>query len=211
MGYGGLGIYQRFVRPFIKYNPEKYWLKRGKKFHKEGLYNSEFYRDQETKLLNFLRELQFETVLEFGCGFGRISKLILDNFPLKKYQAFDLSPDNIENAKKMCEKFPHANFEVKKIEDFKSNESFDLVIGTETLMHVFPSDIDRLVSKLVGFAKLQMVNLDLYQIVPPEDRIPNPHDFFHSYPEIYKKIPKVSSFKRIKVNELQSIFLARIK
>ena len=40
------------------------------------------------------------TVLELGCGFGRITKLLLLNFPnIKEYLAVDLSQHQIENAK----------------------------------------------------------------------------------------------------------------
>jgi cyclopropane fatty-acyl-phospholipid synthase-like methyltransferase len=40
------------------------------------------------------------TVLEVGCGFGRITKLLLLDFPnIKEYLAVDLSPHQIENAK----------------------------------------------------------------------------------------------------------------
>ena len=56
---------------------------------------------QEQILVEYLRKnISFSTVLEVGCGFGRITKIILSNFPeVTEYVAVDLSPDQIENAR----------------------------------------------------------------------------------------------------------------
>lgn len=210
MGYGGLGLYQKFVRPFVKYKPEKYWLKRGKVYRKR-FQSSESTQKQEKKLIEVLNQFTFETVLEFGCGFGRISKLLLDNFPIKKYNAFDLSPHQINYASKLCEKFSNASFEVKQIQDFKSDKKFDLVIGAEVLMHILPIEIDDVVNKLVGFTEHHMVNVDGYVDIPPQKRIPNPHDFLHQYKKIYEKIPTVKSVERTPFNDKGSIFHAIMK
>ena len=85
-------------------------------------------------------------VAEFGCGFGRITKLVLENFPIKRYVAFDLSPDQIPNAKKNCNSFD-VDFHVSTIQDFEYKEKFDLVFGSEVLLHVKPSNIHKIVLK----------------------------------------------------------------
>ena len=56
---------------------------------------------QEQILVEYLRKnISFSTVTEVGCGFGRITKIILSNFPeVTEYVAVDLSPDQIENAR----------------------------------------------------------------------------------------------------------------
>jgi len=210
VGYGGLGLYQKFVRPFVKYKPEKYWLKRGKVYRKR-FQNSEATQNQEKKLLDFLNQIKFETVLEFGCGFGRISKLMLDNFQIKQYKGFDLSPHQIDSAIKLCEKFSNASFEVKKMQDFNSDKKFDLVIGAEVLMHVPPTEINDVTFKLSGFAKNHVVNIDWYVDTPPKKRIANPHDFLHQYEKIYEKIPTVKSVERIPFSNNGSIFHATMK
>ena len=65
---------------------------------------------QEEFLLEHLNGLSgsFQTVLELGCGFGRITKLLLTNSDnITEYLAVDISPDQIENAKTLIssEKF----------------------------------------------------------------------------------------------------------
>ena len=83
------------------YIPNEYWLKRGKVYKEQFKYNKKF-QLQENMLIDYLKTAleSFDTVLELGCGFGRISRLMLSKFPdIKEYVAVDLSPDQIENAK----------------------------------------------------------------------------------------------------------------
>ena len=74
-----------------------------------------------------------------GCGFGRITRLVLLNQPgIKKYKAVDLSPDQIRNA----EEYLKSGFDklaindldltltVSDIKSLPSNEKYDLVLGS---------------------------------------------------------------------------------
>jgi len=77
----------KFWSSFFKYDPREYWLKRGEVFSDENLYHKQEYRSQEKTLLHYLSRLNFSSVFEFGCGFGRITRLLLDNFDVKEYLA----------------------------------------------------------------------------------------------------------------------------
>ena len=74
-----------------------------------------------------------------GCGFGRITRLVLLNQPgIKKYKAVDLSPDQIRNA----EEYLKSGFDklaindldltltVSDIKSLPSNEKYDLVLAS---------------------------------------------------------------------------------
>src|SRR5687767_5116400 len=76
------------------YNPREYWLARGKVYKEQFKYDPEK-QLQEEMLLDYLKRIPpFQTVLEIGCGFGRISNIILSNFPaIQEYVATDMSPD----------------------------------------------------------------------------------------------------------------------
>jgi len=89
----------------MSYIPHEYWFSHGKTYKKEFRYNKNF-ELQEKILIDYLKNnvssSSFSTVLEVGCGFGRITKLLLSNFPnIMEYLAIDLSPDQIENATRM--------------------------------------------------------------------------------------------------------------
>ena len=85
----------------MSYNPSEYWRERGKVYKKNFRYDKDK-RLQEEFLLTHLNGISgsFKSVLELGCGFGRITKLLLTNYDnITEYLAVDISPDQIENAK----------------------------------------------------------------------------------------------------------------
>src|SRR5918912_2375018 len=83
------------------YIPKEYWLEKGKTYKKEFQYNEKF-KLQEKMLIDYLKNIipPFTTIFEIGCGFGRITKLLLSELNnINEYLAVDLSPQQIENAK----------------------------------------------------------------------------------------------------------------
>ena len=85
----------------MSYNPSEYWHERGKKY-KENFRYDKSKRLQEEFLITHLNGISgsFKSVLELGCGFGRITQLLLTNFSnITEYLAVDISPHQIENAK----------------------------------------------------------------------------------------------------------------
>ena len=202
----GFGLYRKFKTKIGTYQPYQYWYKRGKKYQDEFEY-SEFFKLQEKVFLNVLKDLSFESVLEFGCGFGRMTKLISENFPIKKYVAFDLSSHQIQNAKKNCSSFD-VNFYVNTIQDFKLKEKFDLVFGSEVLLHVKPQEVKQEVKHLLNYSNKNMLNIDFFP-----DEISNnlaKHNFIHPYEKIYLEFENVKNVSTTRINEEQCIFNAII-
>jgi len=202
-----MGLYRKISTFFKSYSPTDYWTERGRVYQKEFVHSEES-QEEEKALIDYLKTLSFDTVLEFGCGFGRITKILLENFPIKKYVAFDLSPDQISNAKKLCKDFKNINFHVSTIQDFKIDEKFDLVIGIEVLLHVPPDNIEQTMNELSSFSKHHIINVDWSQEKPPLVR--SPHNFLHNYEKIYNKIEKINSVKILSLIKNLAIFHAKI-
>lgn len=178
------------------YNPREYWLARGK------VYKEQFRHDpekqlQEEELLAYLKTITpFQTVLEVGCGFGRISNIILSNFPdIEEYLAVDMSPDQLENAKRYV-KSDRIHFKESDIQSLQIEKKYDLVIGVSVLLHVLPSEINEVVSRLVSFSKMHVINVDYYESKPKQIA---PHNFMHEYGAIYRSLPSVKHVKRIPI------------
>ena len=183
------------------------------------------YKLQEQILLDYLKSITpFSTVLEVGCGFGRLTKIILSNFPeIKEYTAVDLSPHQIENAKKYVrsEIFGRnlsLKFIVSEILSLDIDRKFDLVIASEVLLHILPAEIDNVISKLVRLSNEHVINIDYYQEIIPKGLAS--HNFAHEYEKIYRAIPDIIRLKRIpivkqglfsKLDAKQSIFHAFVK
>jgi SAM-dependent methyltransferase len=182
----------------VSYIPKEYWLERGKVYRQEFRYNRKF-KLQEQKLVEYLKKNTFfSTVLEVGCGFGRITKIMLSNFPeVTEYVAVDLSPHQIENARNYVmgsDKSGVVKFIVSDIQSLEMNSKYDLVIAPEVLLHILPSEIKGVLVKMVGWSKKNVVNIDWYEDVAP--RKVAPHNFIHEYEKLYRDIPGVSKIIR---------------
>ena len=185
----------------MSYIPKEYWLERGKVYKQEFQYNKKF-KLQEQMLIDYLKkQVSFSTVLEVGCGFGRITKLLLSNFPeITEYVAVDLSPEQIENAKKYVlgvDKRTALKFIVSDIQSLQLDSKYDLVIAPEVLLHILPSEIKDVIARLEGWSKRDIVNIDWYEEVVP--RKAAPHNFIHQYEEIYRQMPRVERITRIPI------------
>jgi len=204
----GLGIYTKLRNNlFIRYNSnsEKYWKNYGKKMFKE--YSKpgylESHKGQEKYLVQYLKDnVDFENVFEFGCGFGRITKLILDNFSVKKYVALDVSEDNIQHAKKACRNHKNVEFMTGSINDVMLDEKFDLVLGVAVLMHVPFKKIDTTIKKLTSLSRKHIINIDWYEV----EKISTGSNFY-CFVHDYKKLYNDSGVKQVQVTEIPENFL----
>lgn len=75
-----------------------------------------------------------KTVLEIGCGTGRIAKRIITN--CKRYVGIDVSAKTVNVARKHFENFNNASFINKDFLDYKENQKYDIIFSTLTFMHI---------------------------------------------------------------------------
>ena len=160
----------------FNYKPSEYWQERGKVYQKNFVYDKDM-RLQESMLIKHLNDNIFtsdesvKSVLELGCGFGRITKLLLTNFPnIQEYLAVDLSSHQLENAKKYVDSHnDKITFLLSDIQSLNTNnKKYDLVIMSEVLLHIIPSEIDSIIKKIISLSNKHIVNIDWY-----EDNLPS--------------------------------------
>jgi 2-polyprenyl-3-methyl-5-hydroxy-6-metoxy-1,4-benzoquinol methylase len=189
------------------YNPSEYWNERGKVYKKNFKYDDSK-RLQEEFLIEYLNGINdsFKSVLELGCGFGRITKLLLTKYNnINEYLAVDLSQDQIENAKKYVSsslKKPNnqlkLDFMVSDIQSLNLDKKYDLVILSEVLLHILPTEIDSIIKKLLTLSNKHIINIDWYEETPPTKQAS--HNFIHQYETIYKRyIEPSKTVKRIQI------------
>jgi trans-aconitate methyltransferase len=161
-------------------------------------------------LLNHLKSMPpFHTVLEIGCGFGRITNLLLSNFPdIQEYVAMDMSPDQLENAKQFV-KSDKIRFIESDIQSLKLDKKYDLVIAVSVLLHILPGEIDQVAAKFVSFSKRHVINVDYYEEGGAKQAAP--HNFMHQYEKIYKSLPSVESVRRIPVVKKKALSMLDAK
>ena len=200
----------------MSYNPSEYWHERGKIYKKNFRYDKNK-RVQEEFLIAHLNNISgsFKSVLELGCGFGRITQLLLTNYNnITEYLAVDISPDQIENAKSLLSSTNKLSQQVKldflvsDIQSLRLDKQYDLVILSEVLLHILPTDIDSVIKKLITFSKKHIINIDWYEDIPPKSQAS--HNFIHQYEALYKKYTEPSTttttiIKRIPIKKKKFI------
>ena len=217
MGLGLLRKAKNFSQVFSKkYENEGFWKKFGIEYYDNYKNKKEWVKKQEILLIEHLKTLEFDSVLEFGCGFGRTAKILSENFSIQKFNAFDLSSHQIENAKKYCEGL-NIKFMTSSLKDFNTNEKFDLVFGPEILMHIEPKDIEFVIKKMMGFANKYFIAT----VFPHENQknhrgtqkiYRGTHTFYHDYEKIYEKIglPQPTIIPVDGINEIHIIDMKKL-
>ena len=185
---------------FTTFEPNKLWNIRGKLLYTDNPYSKKEYKEQEQLILAYLKDLNFSSVLEVGCGYGRITKLIKQNFKIENYLATDLSDDLIKNASEYNKEFQDIQFKQSTIQSLDINKKFDLVIGTEVLQHILPRDIQSVAQKLVDMSKKHVINVDISYDKIPENLAR--HNFVHDYNEIYSKCSEIKNITEKKLGLL---------
>ena len=195
----------------MSYIPREYWLKHGRTYKDDFRYNKLF-ELQERVLIDYMKQnsTSFSSVLEIGCGFGRITKLLLTNFAgISEYHALDISPEQIQNARQLMndekEVFKNGldlDFAVGDITSLQVQKKYDLVIAAEVLMHILPEEIRDVMHKLVKSSNKHVLNIDWYE--EQRSKKAASHNFIHPYEIIYREFPEVKHISRVPISKKSS-------
>lgn len=103
-----------------------------------GIY--EMCKEDYPPILEEIRKINFESLLDAGCGTAPMISLLHEEYGDKKYTGIDLSPKMIEQAKK--KNLENTEFIVGDCENlpFEKN-SFDIVINSQSFHH-YPNPQD---------------------------------------------------------------------
>jgi SAM-dependent methyltransferase len=156
-------------------NARRYWTRRGLTYEASYL-DTEPRRLQEEAIVRLLAGLEFHSVLDVGCGFGRIGVLLGD----VAYTGIDLSPDMLASAQA---KIPDGRFRRVSLSQFDPGHQYDLVLAVEVLMHIRPSAVAQAVSQLRALSRRHLVTVDWSK--PFAQGQQDSHNWIHPYRELY--------------------------
>jgi SAM-dependent methyltransferase len=146
----------------MEFNVNEYWMRRGRNYVHENL-PQEFHRLQEKFLIDILRasQISLASILEIGCGFGRITRLLAELSSDTKIIALDLSPEQLENARKYCAGKANVTFQQY---DLYSDEPFpgdnyDAAVAIEVFLHHPRPVVLKLFQKLAKVCG-HLINID---------------------------------------------------
>lgn len=131
---------------------------------------------QEQVLSTALRTLiGIGSVLEVGCGNGRIAALLERVLPKATYTGLDISRECIAETQRVR---PDAELICGAIQDLDTDRRWDLVVTSEVLMHIPPDEVESVVAKLQRLGRyivaVEWAPLRLPKVIDPHNW---PHDY----------------------------------
>jgi len=168
----------------MEFNVNEYWMKRGRNYVHENL-PQEFHRTQEKFLIDLLlaSQISLANILELGCGFGRITRLLAKLTSDTKISALDLSPEQLESARKYCDGQSNVNFQQYDLysdEPFPG-DSYDAAVAVEVFLHHPRPVVLRVFQKLAN-ACGHLINIDWSESWPWKTA---EHVWVHDYRTLY--------------------------
>jgi len=167
--------YKDTLTKYSKYNPEEYWENRAVLWSLQADDNYSLPKKDENVIKKWIKELEFETVLDIGCGNGRMVEWFKD----KQYVGVDISKKLIDISK---ERFPEQDFRVQKVEEL-GNERFDLVFSYTTLEHITEDTWEDAVKALKKCGRQAL-------IIEPADFESRGYCHSHDYEKDFKVLKK---------------------
>jgi len=172
-----------------------YWKKRGQKFSSElenqPNYIKSYMQTQEKLVLTKLKSGNWNKILEIGCGNGRFTKSLLKIPNVKKIVAIDISKDLIKYAMNKIQD-DRVVFQTIDLNEFETDEKFDLVLGSEILMHIPENQIKDIISKLLNLCKKKLYFIEYYDLKQINNNTSD-YCFMHDYKNLFE------SYENIKV------------
>lgn len=160
----------------MTYSPPEYWGKRGRTFEAEAIAKGE-HAVETTALMDLLATLEFESVLELGCGFGRVGAAILSRRPDVAYTGMDVSPDLVEGARR---RLPGHELICADLATFDTDRQWDLVLAVSVLGHLLPVDLPQVIERMHRWARRDIVTVDWAEVGASTS-----FQFGHDYARLY--------------------------
>jgi trans-aconitate methyltransferase len=167
----------------MTYVPADYWTERGRHYESEAIERG-WVNVENEPLFRLLDTLAFDSVLEVGCGFGRVGYAIKRHYPHVAYTGIDVSPDLIEGARK---RLPDSELIVADLATWDSDRKWDLVVSVSVLGHILPADIEAVIAKMRKWATNDVVAID-WDEVGASTSFQYGHDYGHIYGDALRSL-----------------------
>ncbi|MFC2044073.1 class I SAM-dependent methyltransferase [Chloroflexota bacterium] len=116
------------------FNPKIYWIEQGNTYIYEHPPEGE---RGEKLILDTLAKIDFQSLLEMGCGYGRYLKCIAERFPQVRLTGVDISPTQIDEAKRYLINYPQIQLEeTDGLHLPYSDKCFDISFTYGCMIHV---------------------------------------------------------------------------
>lgn len=155
-----------------KYKYDSFWETR-------GIEPAEPFSESKQRLIrNILKEIEYYTVLEFGCGNGELSQLIKEKE--SHLTGVDISEDRLQM---------NTDIDARLLLNIANTDSLfpisDLVICSHFLLHIKPEDIDFVFQKMIDYTAKYIIFIE-----PDSEKLKGEWEYYnfkHDYMKLVKK------------------------
>lgn len=127
------------------FDPERYWAAQGPYLATASVSDEHIEVEQILrKLLSTLSD-EIHSVIDVGCGGGRLAAMLKDVLPDAYYSGVDLAEAQLHRT---ADVRPNGSFYLSRLQDFEPGKTWDLALCSEVLLHIPPSDIQQAVRNL---------------------------------------------------------------
>ena len=156
----------------MKYKYESFWEIKGQEPAQP------FEETKRTLIRHILKDIDYTTVLEFGCGDGQLSNLIKENEC--HLTGVDISEDRLQM---------NNDIDAKLLLNIANTDSLfpvsDLVICSHFLLHILPEDIEDVFSKMCKYSSKYIIFIEPNISAIPEEW--EYYNFKHDYQKLAEK------------------------
>lgn len=134
---------------FKSYDVEEYWTQRGKFYYEVEESKRKEKLDSSERLVIWAVGTQvFDSILDFGCGYGKHLKALSSHFRDKKMVGVDASSSMLQKAENYLR---GTGVELRKINGLTlpfKDKSFDITLTAHVLIHNPPDRVDKIIKEI---------------------------------------------------------------
>jgi len=162
--------------PF-EYHPEEFWTAHGPNLAPPGTSSPE--QSAVLKELGLLiRDLEeIISVIDVGCGQGRLAAFIAEVLPNASYSGVDLAQAQLDGTARVQ---PEGEYYLSKLQDFQPGLKWDLVLCSEVLMHIPPNEMHLACQNLLAITGKYLITIDWTRPLTVKTA---PWNWLHAYRE----------------------------
>lgn len=138
-----------FMMSFKGYDVEEYWTQRGKFYYEVQESKREEKLDlSERLILGAVSAQVFDSILDFGCGYGKHLKVLSSQFRDKKMVGVDVSSSMLRKAQNYLR---GTGVELRKINGLTlpfEDKSFDITLTAHVLIHNPPNQVNKIIKEI---------------------------------------------------------------
>lgn len=167
------------------------------------------YHAQEDALSEVFATLQPDpsTILEVGPGLGRITRMALGMWPLAAYSAADVALAPLAEAERLSGGLVHSYHGPVQADGALGNDTFDLVIAIEVLLHIPPEEVSQAIGNLLSATRKGCYSVTCDWTQSLGDQPIRVQNYRHDYQALFHRAgAQIIESRRI---GLQTIYLAQ--